>query len=244
MKQVQKNKDRRNPLYFVSGLVFALSCTLVAFEWRFSSFSMNELPGNPIAVFTSEMDAVTIEEPPKVQPPAVKTEIRPDDLIQITDEPEPVEDDNVKQDNHQSDGTEGENPDLLLTGLFNENENPDPETPRIYAEVMPSFGSCHQLKDEDQKAACTAKNMGEYLRKHVEFPEIDRKAGNEGIVYVQFVVDENGKVKDAKILRGVNSRLDKEALRVVNQMPLWQPGKQGLKHVPVVYNIGINFSLK
>ena len=58
------------------------------------------------------------------------------------------------------------------------------------------------------------------------------------------VVDENGKVKDPKVLRGIGGGCDEEALRVVKNMPAWEPGKQRGKPVRVQYNLPIRFTLR
>lgn len=77
----------------------------------------------------------------------------------------------------------------------------------------------------------------------VKYPDEAKKKGISGKVYVSFVVDENGKVKDAKIARGVDPMLDKESLRVVNDLKTWVPGKEKGKAVKVVYTVPINFAL-
>jgi protein TonB len=61
---------------------------------------------------------------------------------------------------------------------------------------------------------------------------------------VNFVVDTNGSIINARIARGVDSSLDKEALRVVNTLPKWKPGQQRGKPVKVSYTVPINFVLQ
>jgi protein TonB len=63
-------------------------------------------------------------------------------------------------------------------------------------------------------------------------------------VYVTFIVTKEGKVTDTKIIRGVDPSLDKEALRVINMLPLWKPGKQKGQAVNVSYTVPVNFELK
>lgn len=63
-------------------------------------------------------------------------------------------------------------------------------------------------------------------------------------VYVSFVVSADGSVRNARIARGVDPVLDKEALRVVNSMPRWTPGKQRGKAVNVSYTVPISFVLQ
>ncbi|WP_321995900.1 energy transducer TonB [Draconibacterium orientale] len=87
----------------------------------------------------------------------------------------------------------------------------------------------------------------EALRKHIadslDYPEIARKNGIAGKVYVSFVIEKDGSVGDAKIARGVDPSLDKEALRVIKNLPLWKPGKQRGEPVRVQYTVPINFAL-
>jgi protein TonB len=58
------------------------------------------------------------------------------------------------------------------------------------------------------------------------------------------VVDKDGKIRDAKVLRGIGGGCDEEAIRVVKAMPAWKPGKQRGKPVTVQYNLPIRFTLK
>jgi protein TonB len=77
----------------------------------------------------------------------------------------------------------------------------------------------------------------------IKYPEEAKKNGVQGKVYVSFVVDEQGKVTNAKIERGVEPSLDKESLRVVNGLKAWKPGKEKGKIVKVAYTIPINYAL-
>lgn len=76
------------------------------------------------------------------------------------------------------------------------------------------------------------------------YPEVARKNGIQGKVYVSFVIDELGKVTNAKIERGVEASLDQESLRVVNGLKTWTPGKEKGKIVKVAYTIPINYALQ
>ena len=66
----------------------------------------------------------------------------------------------------------------------------------------------------------------------------------EGRVIVQFVVDKDGSVMDAKVVRSIDPLLDKEALRVINLMPKWKPGKNQGEAVRIRYTIPVTFKLK
>jgi TonB family protein len=86
--------------------------------------------------------------------------------------------------------------------------------------------------------------LRKYMANNISYPEEALKKGIQGKVYVTFVVDAKGQVANAKIARGVDPSLDREALRVVNSLPAWIPGKQKGKPVNVSYTVPINFALQ
>ena len=83
-----------------------------------------------------------------------------------------------------------------------------------------------------------------FIAKNVTYPEKAKKEGIQGKVFVSFVISKKGEVSNAKIERGVSPELDKEALRVINSLPDFKPGKQRGKPVKVFYNAVINFQLQ
>lgn len=83
-----------------------------------------------------------------------------------------------------------------------------------------------------------------WIAKAIEYPVIAQENGIQGKVYVTFVVDKDGSISEAKVVRGVDPSLDKEALRVVNALPKWKPGKQRGKPVRVSYTVPISFVLQ
>ena len=83
-----------------------------------------------------------------------------------------------------------------------------------------------------------------FLAKNINYPVAAQQAKIEGRVIVQFVVEKDGSVSDVKVMRGVNSELDAEAIRVVSMMPKWIPGKQRGKAVAVKYTMPIMFRLQ
>lgn len=82
-----------------------------------------------------------------------------------------------------------------------------------------------------------------YLRSNVRYPVEAHKAGIQGRVVVSFVVNKDGTVKDAKIVRSVDKSIDAEALRVISAMPKWLPGYQNGKAVKVRYTVPVTFRL-
>ncbi len=78
----------------------------------------------------------------------------------------------------------------------------------------------------------------------IQYPGIAVENDIQGKVFVSFVVAKNGEITNAKIARGIHPALDKEALRVINSLPKWDPGKQKGEVVNVSYTVPINFALQ
>ena len=83
-----------------------------------------------------------------------------------------------------------------------------------------------------------------YLSENIKYPEQAKKDKTQGKVYISFVVEKDGSVADAKVLRGIGGGCDEEALRVVNAMPKWTPGKQRNTPVRVQFNLPVAFKLQ
>jgi len=122
-------------------------------------------------------------------------------------------------------------PDDILLGDVAPYPFPDTE-PYQTVKVMPEFeGGIDSLMS--------------FIKKHLAYPKWERENKIEGKVFVNFIVDKNGKIKDPKILRSVqgSKNFDKEVIRVINSMPDWTAGQQDGKNVDVQFNLPINFKL-
>lgn len=85
--------------------------------------------------------------------------------------------------------------------------------------------------------------MMRYLQNNIKYPLTCYQQGVQGRVIVKFVIDTDGSVVNAEVLKAIDPHLDKEALRVVNTMPKWKPGRQKGKTVRVRYTLPIHFRL-
>jgi TonB family protein len=98
-------------------------------------------------------------------------------------------------------------------------------------EQMPSFpGGTQKLK--------------EFIEENLRYPKELEESCVQGRVIVRFIVERNGKLSNVKVVKSVHPVLDKEALRIVNLMPNWIPGKQNGRTVRVKFLIPITFRLK
>lgn len=82
-----------------------------------------------------------------------------------------------------------------------------------------------------------------YLNQNIRYPAEAQENCVQGRVVVSFVVGKDGHISDVTVLRSVDPSLDKEAVRVVRNMPRWTPGKQGGEPVRVRYNVPVSFRL-
>jgi protein TonB len=83
-----------------------------------------------------------------------------------------------------------------------------------------------------------------YLSQNLKYPAEARENKVTGTVFVGFIVRADGSIDGAEVLKGQNAGLDAEALRVIQSMPKWIPGKQNGEAVPVKYTLPIKFALE
>ena len=125
------------------------------------------------------------------------------------------------------------NPNAVATNLASAGAGVPWGSDRVFlvADVIPQFEGGRE-------------GLSRYLSKNVHYPSDAIDKVKQGTVLVCFVVTMEGKVMDAKIVRGVDPLIDKEALRVVTEMPPWKPGLRGGKPVNIVLTLPIRFDLK
>lgn len=119
-----------------------------------------------------------------------------------------------------------------------------PSTPSVenkvftWVEQMPRFPGSTSDEDSQNKIL-------KYLQDHIQYPAMARDNGIQGTVYVQFIVDPDGNIKEVKT---VNSRLggglEAESIQVISGMPKWIPGKQNGRPVTVQFSIPVKFLLQ
>ena len=83
-----------------------------------------------------------------------------------------------------------------------------------------------------------------YLSENIKYPEAAEKAGEQGRVVVNFIVEKDGAISNVNVVRSVTPTLDAEAVRVIKAMPKWVPGKQDGQFVRVKYNVPVSFRLQ
>ena len=98
------------------------------------------------------------------------------------------------------------------------------------AEVMPEYPGGNQA-------------MMQFLGNNIVYPESCKEEGIEGVVFISFVIDEAGDLRDLKVLRSPDDRLSANAIEVVGKMPQWKPGMNAGEPVKVQYNLPVKYKL-
>ncbi len=98
-------------------------------------------------------------------------------------------------------------------------------------DVMPDFPGGHT-------------KMIEFLCENIKYPKEAAERGEQGKVYVGFVVDTDGSITDVSVVRSVSKVLDEAAVEIVKKMPKWTPGKHQGKTVRVKFMLPITFTAK
>ncbi|WP_020604244.1 M56 family metallopeptidase [Spirosoma spitsbergense] len=126
---------------------------------------------------------------------------------------------------------------------------PKPEQEKPIISTTPtsktsSNGEVFTVVEQQPEFPGGMKALSQYLIHNIRYPTEAQKNKVEGRVYVRFVVSNTGEIQELRILKGIGFGCDEEAVRVVSQMPKWNPGKQNGKPVSVQYNLPIQFELE
>ncbi len=226
LKKTQKaDIENKKQLYFMIGLVFALGVVLVGFEWTSKPDKANSLGSVSAVAVEEEIIPITREmevKPPPPPPPKVI------EVLNIVDDDVKIDDELEIEDSEADDKTL-----IDIAPVVSAKEEEEEETAEVFfiVEDMPEFPGGEMA-------------LRAFIGNAIKYPVIAQENGIQGKVYVTFVVGKDGSVNNAVIARGVDASLDKEALRVVNTLPKWKPGKQRGKPVNVSYTVPINFQLQ
>ncbi len=110
-------------------------------------------------------------------------------------------------------------------------------------ETQPIVETIFDVVEETPEFMGGIDKLYEYLGDNIYYPEQAKDFSIQGKVFVQFVVWKDGTIKDVKIVKGVHKLLDNEALRVINNMPKWKPGKQRGRNVNARFTLPIKFRI-
>jgi len=220
-KSPKADLENKKVIFIQIGLIIALAAVLLAFEWKSYEKQEISLATRNVDDTPEEMVEITQHEkpPPPPKPPQQTT------IIEI------VEDDIEIEDEIEIDVEADQETEVQEYVPIEEPEEEEEEQ-QIFTvvESMPGFpgGDAARIK---------------YLNENIKYPQMARESGIQGRVFVTFVVEKDGSVTDVRVLRGIGGGCDEEAIRVIQNMPKWVPGKQRGKPVRVQFNMPILFKL-
>ena len=225
-KSEKASLENKKLLFTEIGLILALLIV-----WGAFSYSSKE---KKVAVFEEINEAVDVEEmvpitqetpPPPEQAPKIPIL---SDQIDIVDDEIKVDDNFMSLEDDANMGVE----------IMDYVEEVQEEV--VEEEAIPF----HLVEEKPSFNGGDANEFSKWVNSRLVYPEIAKENGVQGRVTLQFTVNPDGTVSNVKVLRGVDSSLDKEAVRVVSSSPKWKPGKQRDRAVKVTYTFPVIFQLR
>ena len=228
IKKTEKaSMENKRFLFTEIGMVIALLIVWGAFSYTSREKKVATLEADQTVVEVEDMVPITEETPP---PPEAAPK------IPILSDQIDIVDDNIKVDDSMFQNIEDSNEGFEIMDYIES----APEEETIEEEAIP-----FQLVEEKPSFnGGDANEFSKWVNSRLVYPEIAKENGVQGRVTLQFTVNADGRVSNVKVLRGVDSSLDKEAVRVVSSSPKWKPGKQRDRAVKVSYSIPVIFQLR
>ena len=224
-KTPKADLENKKSTWLLVGYVIVLALMFVAFEWTKRDIKIDTSQAITDLVFEEEIIPIT-EQPEQVAPPPPEAPSIAETLT-IVDDDADVEETTIATSEETNQAVE-----IKYVPVAVEEEEPEEQTIFEVVEQMPEFPNGGMA------------GLMQYLSKNIKYPTIAQENGTQGRVTVQFVVNRDGSIVDAKVLRGVDPYLDKEAIRVISSMPKWKPGMQRGKAVRVKYTVPVMFRLQ
>ncbi len=228
-KSPKADLEGKRSTWLLIGYVITLAIMFVAFEWSERDVQIDTSQAVADVVFEEEIEIPITEQPEEVTPPPAPVEAPAIvETLTIVDDDMDVESTQIASSEETGQAVEIS----YVPPTVEEEEEVAEEEIFEVVEQMPEFPNGGMA------------GLMQFLSKNIKYPTIAQENGTQGRVTVQFVVNRDGSIVDAKVIRGVDPYLDKEALRVINSMPKWKPGMQRGKPVRVKYTVPVMFRLQ
>ena len=209
------------------GMIVGLAVMFVGFEWSDREITIVQDEGVADVIAEEEIEITRPEDTPPPPPPPPPAPAIAEELNVVEDD---VKLDDVEIASSEDDATAAQQEAYVPPAVVEEEEESEQQIFTV-VEKMPEFtGGMPALM--------------KYLANAIKYPVIAQENGIQGRVSCSFVINKDGSIVDAVVLRGVDPSLDKEALRVINAMPKWKPGEQRGKPVRVKYTVPVTFRLQ
>lgn len=225
-KTPKADLENKKSTWLLVGYLIVLAFMFIAFEWTKRDIKIDTSQAITDLVFEEEIIPIT-EQPEQAAPPPPPAAPPIAETLTIVEDDADVEETTIATSEETNQAVE-----IKYVPVAVEEEEPEEQTIFEVVEQMPEFPNGGMA------------GLMQYLSKNIKYPTIAQENGTQGRVTVQFVVNRDGSIVDAKVLRGVDPYLDKEAIRVISSMPKWKPGMQRGKAVRVKYTVPVMFRLQ
>ena len=225
-KTPKADLENKKSTWLLVGYVIVLAFMFIAFEWTKRDIKIDTSQAITDLVFEEEIIPIT-EQPEQAAPPPPPAAPPIAETLTIVEDDADVEETTIATSEETNQAVE-----IKYVPVAVEEEEPEEQTIFEVVEQMPEFPNGGMA------------GLMQYLSKNIKYPTIAQENGTQGRVTVQFVVNRDGSIVEAKVLRGVDPYLDKEAIRVISSMPKWKPGMQRGKAVRVKYTVPVMFRLQ
>ena len=225
-KTPKADLENKKSTWLLVGYVIVLAFMFIAFEWTKRDIKIDTSQAVTDLVFEEEIIPIT-EQPEQAAPPPPPAAPPIAETLTIVEDDADVEETTIATSEETNQAVE-----IKYVPVAVEEEEPEEQTIFEVVEQMPEFPNGGMA------------GLMQYLSKNIKYPTIAQENGTQGRVTVQFVVNRDGSIVDAKVVRSVDPYLDKEALRVINTMPKWKPGMQRGKPVRVKFTVPVMFRLQ
>jgi len=223
-KSQKADLEGKKTIFLEIGFVLTLLIVWWAFEFSTKAEKAEDLGTVAFTEDVVEEIPITRQEQIELPPPPPQQTVA--DIIEVVDDKIEINEDLTIDEADENTAVEIQ--EIVEVAPVEEEE--EEAAPFVIVEDMPEFKG-------GEKA------LLKYIAEHVVYPEIAKENDIQGTVYVKFVVNEKGKVTNVGLLRGVDPLLDKEAIKVIESLPDWKPGKQSGKNVKVSMQVPIKFQL-
>ncbi|WP_282133953.1 energy transducer TonB [Seonamhaeicola maritimus] len=245
VKKSQKhdaNLQKNSTFYFQVGLIVCLLVTYGLFEMNFETRKIEVASLPPIEEpYSIDIPLVKTEKPEIQDAVKQKTVSKTKDFIEVPDDIEVIKDIIDTPD----DPFEDKNPPINPGDIIVDDIEEEVILPIDFVHQVPVYPGCENKKNNDDRKKCMSQKLSKLIQRSFNGSEIASEYGIYGKqrITVQFLIDKTGKVKDIKT-RAPHPKLGDEAQRVINRVPVMQPGKQNKKTVGVRYTLPIVFDVQ
>ncbi len=229
---------RNSSLYFMIGLTSILFLTWQSLEVK--TYEKDSVVSEVLEVSDDLKEDVPITEIIRTAPPPPPPSAP--DVIEIVEDVEDVEE-TIIESTESSQETFVEDAIVSVDDVEAEEVEEDIVVPFAVIEYVPVFPGCEIYETQEERKACFNQKVQEHIKANFEYPQVALDMGISGRVFLQFVIDSQGRVANIQ-KRGPDQLLEKEAVRIISTLPTVKPGIQRGKPVKVKYSIPINFVLE